>query len=464
MDHPRRPPPSPLRTSLAGLTTGAAATAALLDGSAALAKADGLKAQAEALRAAAAARPARQQPAAASLDAGYDQAKALLASGDTAGALAGFRRALAAEPQSVDAMNGLGISYDRMGRHDIARGWYEAALAVDPEAAPVLSNLGYSLYLQGEYRAAIPFLQAALRSNDRLAMATAQRLLALVTAALDAPVRKGIAPFATPVVMAATSDTTARFGPEASTEPGAARIEYAANGEARLILGGDAPAPMLVAALGEAATLVLVADSWTADDDRRLDQQAAATALAEARDARQRLETAALVTIEQPRTRLVFAEAADLRPERPLLAAVIDTATTDPRPATVAPTTQRLPASPSLDALAARPLPASGPTLTSAHTAPGWQPGLHTPSRGDVAPGWLIAVRRGAPTSRGGNAPAAPLQLLGADGPAQAFECDDLALNRFAARHRAGPDDDGAAARQAAIARLEALIERVHRA
>lgn len=53
---------------------------------------------------------------------------------------------------------------------------------------------------------------------------------------------------------------------------------------------------------------------------------------------------------------------------------------------------------------------------------------------------------------------------MATDGSVPAFESDDDALNSFAARYRAAPDDDSPAARQAAIARLQSLIARVRAA
>jgi Flp pilus assembly protein TadD len=467
-----------------------AATAALFNSSAAEAKASGLKAQADALRAAAAERQAQHKPAAVSLDANYDTAKGLLASGDIAGAMAGFRRVLAAEPQSVDAMNGLAITYDRMGRHDVARGWYEAALAVKPDAGSVLSNLGYSLYLQGEYREAIPFLHAALRSNDRMAMATAQRLLSLVNASILAQAATANAPLQTAAIQPATTEiavATIAPAPKAeapqpkAAEPKAApaHIELASNGEARLVLGGPAPAPQLVAALGDAATLVLVAERWTSEDDQKLVQQDFAAEQLVARQeaaaaARARIETAALVTIAQPVARLVFTRAEDLRFDQPLIAERVVAAAAAPEApapaAAPAPAPIRL-ALPhvSLEAMAVPLLPAA-PTA-SRDQRPVWQNSVDNVSASlavdaapdmlpEASPGWLLAVRRSAP---GGTAPApaAPMLLLGADGAVHAFESDDALLNSFAARRRTAAPEDSPAARQAAISRLEALIARV---
>jgi hypothetical protein len=342
-----------------------------------------------------------------------------------------------------------------------------------------------------------------------MAMATAQRLLSLVNASILAQAATAptvlraanvSAPLQTAVIQPAPTEiavaTIAPAPPAApakvapakapkAAEPEAtasAHIELASNGEARLVLGGPAPAPQLVAALGDAATLVLVADRWTKADEQKLVQQDVAAMQLVARQeaaaqARARIETAALVTIAQPVARLVFTRAEDLRFDQPLIAErVVAVAPEAPAPgvATVAapPPPALAPiavAHISLDTMAVPLLPADA--TTSHDQRPVWRNSVHNVSASlavdaapdmlpDASPGWLLAVRRTAP---GGTAPApvAPMLLLGADGSIHAFESDDALLNSFAARRRAATPDDSEAARQAAISRLEALIARV---
>lgn len=62
----------------------------------------------------------------------------------------------------VDALNGLGAVYDRLGQFDLAQKAYEAALLKDPQAAHVWANLGYSLILAGKTGEAVAPLQKAL--------------------------------------------------------------------------------------------------------------------------------------------------------------------------------------------------------------------------------------------------------------------------------------------------------------
>ena len=214
-----------------------------------------------------------------SADAGdhFQTGRALLAAGDTTAALAAFRTAVAANPQSIDALNGLGVAYDRLGRADLARSAYETALAVDPAAADVLYNLGYSLYRAGDDRAAIPWLQKAVRHGDTLVQSAARRALALIDARMTARVAAA-APAAAPAVIAlaeppamqapqalaaAARLATPALAAVATPVVGTARIDVAGDGAMDLVL--DAPAPAtavaaeLASSLGDAAVLTLAA-------------------------------------------------------------------------------------------------------------------------------------------------------------------------------------------------------------
>jgi tetratricopeptide (TPR) repeat protein len=77
-----------------------------------------------------------------------NEARAHFALGNVALAAEGFRRALREDPASVDALNGLAACYDRMGRFDLSRTYYEKALALAPGDARLYVNLALSLDLQ----------------------------------------------------------------------------------------------------------------------------------------------------------------------------------------------------------------------------------------------------------------------------------------------------------------------------
>lgn len=76
-------------------------------------------------------------------------------------AVRSFELAVARHPRSIEALNGLAASYDRLGRYRIAERYYGAALALDPFASQTLNNLGYSYYLQGRLDVALAYLSAA---------------------------------------------------------------------------------------------------------------------------------------------------------------------------------------------------------------------------------------------------------------------------------------------------------------
>ena len=90
-----------------------------------------------------------------------DEARGQFALGNVALALEGFRKALREDPRSTDAMNGIAACYDRMGRFDLSRRFYEMALASAPNDMRLYANLALSLDLQGR-----PDEAAALRAES----------------------------------------------------------------------------------------------------------------------------------------------------------------------------------------------------------------------------------------------------------------------------------------------------------
>lgn len=155
-----------------------------------------------------------------------DEGRALLMASNPAQALSAFQVALAQAPQSVAALNGIAIAYDRLGRSDLARQHFEMALALEPDAADIAYNLGLALARAGQDRAAIAYLQRAAVGNDTRVAAAARRSLTQIAARLTAP-----AP--TPVMAAAT--------------PAGPRIDMASSGEAVLVLAPPVAAPAVAA-------------------------------------------------------------------------------------------------------------------------------------------------------------------------------------------------------------------------
>ncbi len=513
-------------TSRRTLLSGAALGMALLDAASLQAKTNGAKEQAEALRAAMDSRQGSASKA-VEIPAGdaYQVGRSLLAAGDNTGAMGAFRKALLENPKSADAMNGLGVVYDRMGRYDVSRNWYEAALAITPNAGLLLNNLGYSLFLQGELRAAIPHLQQASRSGDRAVVATSQRLLAMIAARLTAqaaaaplapqlasgsqsamltlatpqmalaqPARSAAAvqvaslveaPRALPARVVAPAVVMAAAQPARAPQPLAAqparpaasqaifaaapapaiapvataqaRIEITASGEQQLVLGGEAPAATLVASLGEAATMVLVARPSPTIEAPAIEIARAeplpvvvtlAALEAEQATAFKRDEMVAAIPgqpaiLEQRRSQVAVQASLPAREEQ----------RQQPRAAT-----QILARAAAPDETPAAALAAALPADTAPPAAFGWNADIAYDV--DVsASAWLLASRRDVADQ---TCLAAPV-LAEAGEPG--FDSDDAVLNRFALRMRGLQADDARfdeeTARLAAVTRLELLLDRV---
>jgi tetratricopeptide (TPR) repeat protein len=96
----------------------------------------------------------------------YEAGKWQLAEGLLGLALENFKAALASDPHSVEILNAVGASYDRLGRYDLARRYYMQALAMAPNAAQTLNNIGYSHVLQHDYDHARTYLEKAAAAAE----------------------------------------------------------------------------------------------------------------------------------------------------------------------------------------------------------------------------------------------------------------------------------------------------------
>ncbi len=63
------------------------------------------------------------------------------------------------------AYNGLGVTYDLMGKYDEAQSVYQLALATYPGSPILLTNLGYSEYLSGSPQKAVSYFQKAIDAS-----------------------------------------------------------------------------------------------------------------------------------------------------------------------------------------------------------------------------------------------------------------------------------------------------------
>jgi Flp pilus assembly protein TadD len=78
-----------------------------------------------------------------------------------------FRKAVETGPRDVEAWIGLGASYDRLNRFDLADRAYAQAVRIGGETAVILNNQGYSQLLRGNVKAArAKFLAAKRRDPD----------------------------------------------------------------------------------------------------------------------------------------------------------------------------------------------------------------------------------------------------------------------------------------------------------
>lgn len=91
----------------------------------------------------------------------YNSGKKYLGKGQLGLAIEAFRKDLMISGETVSTLNGLGISYDQLGRFDIATGYYKRALVLDPESYVTANNLSRSLLLQGRAQEALIFAEKA---------------------------------------------------------------------------------------------------------------------------------------------------------------------------------------------------------------------------------------------------------------------------------------------------------------
>lgn len=112
----------------------------------------------------------------------FSRGKESLSSGYFGLALERFKAALSLNPESARVMNALAVTYDRLGRHDLAQLYYDRALVIDPNSATTLNNLGYSMLTRERYEEALIYFEQALKQRQVAAeqrMTSANRQLAL---------------------------------------------------------------------------------------------------------------------------------------------------------------------------------------------------------------------------------------------------------------------------------------------
>lgn len=114
-------------------------------------------------------------------------AREAFARGNYGIAIAHLEGELASRPSSVAALNGLGSSYDRLGRYAVAQRYYFRALDLAPEPSLTVGNIGYSYLLQGRREEAAQLLRLALHYDATNTVAAGNLGLATETPAAVPP-------------------------------------------------------------------------------------------------------------------------------------------------------------------------------------------------------------------------------------------------------------------------------------
>jgi tetratricopeptide (TPR) repeat protein len=78
-------------------------------------------------------------------------------------AIAAYEKALAENPAHTEAHNGLGVSYSRLGRHELALQHFRKAIELSPLATHLHNNVGYIHLLRGQQNEAAAAFEQALR-------------------------------------------------------------------------------------------------------------------------------------------------------------------------------------------------------------------------------------------------------------------------------------------------------------
>lgn len=102
-------------------------------------------------------------PVQAGAQAPYALGKKQFAKGLYGMALKNLRVALVREPKSIDRLNAVAATYDKLGRFDLAERYYARALGVDPNSVQTLNNIGYSFLMQEDYVSARYYLDQAAK-------------------------------------------------------------------------------------------------------------------------------------------------------------------------------------------------------------------------------------------------------------------------------------------------------------
>lgn len=106
------------------------------------------------------------------------QAKAHFRNSDFGHSAAYYKRAAELAPTHAEAYVGLGASYDRLGRFDLADRVYASLYKLEGASAQYYNNVGYSMMLRGNFKDALAnFRKAQAIDPDNIVVANNIQLL-----------------------------------------------------------------------------------------------------------------------------------------------------------------------------------------------------------------------------------------------------------------------------------------------
>jgi len=82
--------------------------------------------------------------------------------GDLSRAMAEYRRGLVCDPDNVNLLNSLGVTYAMLDRHSVARESFKRALVIEPDNFMALYNLGLGEVRRGDLHGSLKYFERAL--------------------------------------------------------------------------------------------------------------------------------------------------------------------------------------------------------------------------------------------------------------------------------------------------------------
>ncbi len=103
----------------------------------------------------------------------------LESNGDMGGAIQQYEKAIAGDPNAIEAYSRLGVAWQRLGKYPEAERAFQRGLGIQPRAAYLHNNLGYCYMLQKQYDKAQGSFKAAIDINPEFKRARMNLAMAL---------------------------------------------------------------------------------------------------------------------------------------------------------------------------------------------------------------------------------------------------------------------------------------------